>query len=158
MTTTTYHEFKIKKIRVCEEPPSSDCKSPENVVSLWEKGPATADWFDEDKECIVVFSLNTKLKCTGFFLIALGSLNECTARISEILRPLVVNNSHSFIFSHNHPSGDPTPSIADIELTRRLNEASRIMGIRLQDHVIIGKKNHIPNHSGFFSFRENGHI
>jgi DNA repair protein RadC len=132
-------------------------QTPDAVADAWNKGPAQSTWFDETKECIVVFLLNTKLKCTAFHLVALGSINECTARIAEILRPCVVANCHSFIISHNHPSGDPLPSQADIDLTRRLNDAARIMGLRLQDHVIMGK----PRHSGdrgFYSFREGGLI
>ena len=153
---TEYSEFTIKKVRICEPPPVQSCTEPEAVIGLWENGPATADWFDEDKECLIVFSLNTKLKCQGFFLIGLGSLTECTARISEILRPLCISNAHSFILAHNHPSGDPYPSQSDINLTRRLNEASTVMGIKFQDHVIVGKKDHACMHNGWFSFRENG--
>lgn len=154
---TQYCEYKIQKIRVCEAPASIACDTPDRVAELWRTGPAKADWFDEDKECIVVFGMDTKLKCKGFYLIALGSVNECTARICEILKPVIVENCTSFCAAHNHPSGDPLPSQADIDLTRRLNEAARIMGIRLQDHIIMGK----PRHSGdrgFFSFREGGLI
>ena len=153
---TEYSEFTIKKVRICEPPQIQSCTDPKVVIELWENGPATADWFDEDKECLIVFALNTKLKCQGFFLIGLGSLTECTARISEILRPLCISNAHSFILAHNHPSGDPQPSKPDIELTRRLDEASRVMGIKFQDHVIVGKEDHICMHNGWFSFRENG--
>lgn len=156
LTKTLYGEFSIKRVSVRESVPA-DCQTPESVLKLWNEGPAKAEWFDVDKECLVVFALNTKLRCTGFFLIALGSLNECTARISEILKPLIVANCHSFILSHCHPSGDSLPSQADIDLTRRLNEASRIMGIRLQDHVIVGNPNYVPTgHRGYFSFREGG--
>jgi DNA repair protein RadC len=101
--------------------------------------------------------MNTKLQCKGFYLIALGSINECTARICEILKPVIVENCHSFILSHCHPSGDSLPSQADIDLTRRLNEAARIMGIRLQDHIIMGQPRHSGD-KGFFSFREGGLI
>jgi len=156
LTKTLYGEFSLKRISVCEGAPA-DCKTPESLLNLWNEGPAKAEWFDVDKECLVVFALNTKLRCTGFFLIALGSLNECTARISEILKPLIVANCHSFCLSHNHPSGDSLPSQADIDLTRKLNEASRIMGIRLQDHVIISNPNYLAaGHQGYFSFREGG--
>lgn len=154
---TQYCEYKVQKVRVCEAPAPIECATPNEVATLWRSGPAKADWFDEDKECIVVFGLNTKLKCKGFYLIALGSINECTARVAEILKPVIVENCHSFIIAHNHPSGDPLPSQADIELTRRLNEASRLMGIRLQDHIIMGQPRY-EGEKGFVSFREMGLI
>lgn len=156
LTKTLYGEFSIKRLSVREEAPAQ-ASTPEEAAKLWENGPAKSDWYDPDKECLVVFVLNTKLNCTGFFMIALGSLNECVARIAEILKPLVIANAHSFILMHNHPSGDPLPSQADIELTRRLNEASRIMGIRLQDHLVIGNPAYVaPGRQGYFSFREGG--
>lgn len=147
-----YCEFKLQRIKVCESPAAANCCTPSEVVDLFNNGPRNAGWFDETKECLVVFTLNTKLKCTGFFLIGLGSINECTARISEILRPAVIHNCHSIILSHIHPSNCCLPSQADIELTRRLNEASRIMGIRLQDHVIVGGS----DTKVYKSFREMG--
>jgi DNA repair protein RadC len=62
---------------------------------------------------------------------------------------LVLLNAASFISVHNHPSGDPQPSIADRELTERLIDAGKLMGIRLKDHVVIGE-------DAFFSFAEEG--
>ena len=57
---------------------------------------------------------------------------------------------------HNHPSGDPSPSEADLRLTRRINEASRILQLQLIDHVIIG--NPAPGRNSYFSFKEGGVI
>jgi DNA repair protein RadC len=57
---------------------------------------------------------------------------------------------------HNHPSGDPSPSEADMRLTRRILEASRILQINLLDHVIVGAP--APGRNGYFSFREGGVI
>jgi len=154
---TQYCEFKVQKVRVCEAPVPIDVSTPDSIAELWKSGPMESTWYDEDKECIVVFGMNTKLKCKGFYLIALGSINECTARICEILKPVIVEGCHSFVIAHNHPSGDPLPSQADIDLTRRLNEASRLLGLRLQDHIIMGKPRHAGDR-GFFSFREGGLI
>jgi len=126
--------------------------TPEEVAAFI--GP---DLRAESREVIRVILLNTKLRFQHQETIALGSINECTARIAEILRPAIVHTAHSFILVHNHPSGDPLPSQADIDLTRRLNEASRQLGLRLQDHLIIGLPRH-PGDRGFFSFREGGLI
>lgn len=153
--STHYHEFKVQKVRVCEVPAPLSVATPEEAATLWRNGPEKSDWYDEDKECIVVFGMNTKFQCKGFYLIALGTINECLARIAEILKPVIVEGCHSFIVGHNHPSGDPLPSQSDIEMTRRLNEASRLMGLRLQDHIIMGKVSPI-NSRGYYSFREGG--
>ena len=111
----------------------------------------------EAREVIRIILLTTKLRFQHMETIAAGSLNECTARIAEIVRPAIVHTAHSFILVHNHPSGDPLPSQADIDLTRRLNDASRMLGLRLQDHLIIGLPRH-PGDRGYFSFREGGLI
>lgn len=124
--------------------------TPEEVAAFI--GP---DLRAESREVIRIILLNTKLRFQHLETIAHGSLNECTARIAEIIRPAIVHTAHSFILVHNHPSGDPTPSHADIDLTRRLDDASRLLGIRFQDHLIIG----IPRNAGdrgYFSFREGG--
>ncbi|OQA40310.1 MAG: hypothetical protein BWY52_02897 [Chloroflexi bacterium ADurb.Bin325] len=58
----------------------------------------------------------------------------------------------SVILAHNHPSGDPTPSKEDVDITRRLVEAARILGIRVVDHLIVGKPS--PSAAGYVSLRE----
>jgi DNA repair protein RadC len=60
--------------------------------------------------------------------------------------------------AHNHPSGDPTPSNADLQVTRGLREAARILEIQLLDHVIVGDAKADPRGIGFYSFREHAHL
>mgnify|MGYP003344405939 CR=1 FL=1 len=60
----------------------------------------------------------------------------------EVFRPAIAANAHSLVLVHNHPSGDPTPSQADIEVTRRLIAAGEPLGIVVHDHVVIGKGRH----------------
>jgi len=124
--------------------------TPSDVAAL--VGP---DLRAESREVIRIILLNTKLRLQHMENVALGSINECTARVAELLRPAIIHTAHSIILVHNHPSGDPLPSQADIELTRRLNEASRLLGLRLHDHLIIGMPRH-EGDPGFFSFRESG--
>ena len=59
----------------------------------------------------------------------------------------------SILIAHNHPSGDPEPSSADVGITRQLREAGRILGIELSDHIILGRPEHDPLSRGYFSFR-----
>ena len=74
----------------------------------------------------------------------------------DIFRPVIVHSAYSFILAHNHPSGDPSPSEADLRLTRRRNEAARILQIQILDHVIIGEP--MNDRQGYFSFKEAGTI
>ena len=85
-----------------------------------------------------------------------GSVNESLAHPREVFKPAIVLSAYSFIMVHNHPSGDPSPSEADLRLTRRINEGSRILQINLLDHVIIDAP--APKRNSYFSFKEAGII
>ena len=76
--------------------------------------------------------------------------------ILEDFKPVIKHSAYFFILVHNHPSGDPSPSDADLRLTRRINEVSRILQLSLIDHVIIGSL--APGRSSYFSFKEGGVI
>lgn len=78
--------------------------------------------------------------------VAVGTLTQVLAHPREIFYPAVRHKAHSFILAHNHPSGDPTPSHADLDLTRRLMASANMMGIALDDHLIIGKDQYISLH------------
>jgi DNA repair protein RadC len=85
-----------------------------------------------------------------------GSVKESLAHPREVFKPAIVLSAYSFIVVHNHPSGDPSPSEADMRLTRRILEGSRILQLHLVDHVIIGMP--APGRSSYFSFKEGGVI
>ena len=107
-----------------------------------------------DRERLVALLLDTKNRLIRIENISVGSLNEVVAHPREILKPAVIHSAHGFILVHNHPSGDPQPSAADRQLTRRLNEAADTLRISLFDHVIIGQEN--DRGEPYFSFREAG--
>jgi DNA repair protein RadC len=69
---------------------------------------------------------------------------------------VITHSAYSFILVHNHPSGEPSPSEADMQLTRRIVEASKILLLQLVDHVVIGAP--APGRSSYFSFKEAGVI
>lgn len=75
--------------------------------------------------------------------VAIGTLSQVLAHPREIFYPAVRHKAHSFILAHNHPSGDPTPSGADLNLTRVLIHSGQLMGIGLDDHLIIGRNAYI---------------
>jgi DNA repair protein RadC len=100
--------------------------------------------------------MDTKQRLITLIDVSKGTLNEAPAHPREIFFPVIAHAAHSFVLVHNHPSGDPDPSEADIRLTRRINEAARILQIQLLDHVVIGQP--ISGRQGYFSFKEAGII
>ncbi len=79
-----------------------------------------------------------------------SSVNSSIVHPREIFKTAILSNAASIIISHNHPSGDPTPSKEDISITTRLKECGKILGIEVLDHVIIGE------YDKYLSFKEKG--
>jgi DNA repair protein RadC len=100
-----------------------------------------------DRESLRVVLLNTKQHLIKVCTVSQGSVNEALGHPREIFKPVITHSAYSFIM-HNHPSGDPSASEADIRLTRRILEASRILQLHLVDHVIIGVT--APGRSSYF--------
>ncbi len=90
------------------------------------------------KETFRAVYLNTKNEILVVENISVGNLNSSIATPREVFRSAVKRSASAVIVAHNHPSGNPEPSQADILLTKRLQEAGDLMGIRLLDHIIIG--------------------
>lgn len=99
----------------------------------------------------ILLDTKNKLICTPC-LTSLGLLDSAPVHPREVFREAVRQSAASIILAHNHPSGDPTPSKEDIDITRRLVEAGRILGIRIVDHVICGRPSDAT--PGFVSLRE----
>lgn len=140
----------VRILRVMEDSPVELCNEPQKALAAWSAHVVTSPWYHDNKEHLVVLTLDTKHRLTGYHLVALGSLNETIAHPREVLRPVIVCGAYGFILMHNHPSGDATPSEADRRLTLRLNEAAQIMLVHFIDHVIVGDA------GKYFSFREGG--
>jgi DNA repair protein RadC len=82
--------------------------------------------------------LNIKCNLISIEEISVGSLNASIVHPREVFNPAIRKSSASIIMVHNHPSGDPTPSSEDKAITVRINEAGKLIGIELADHIIIG--------------------
>ncbi|TWI57103.1 RadC family protein [Halalkalibacter nanhaiisediminis] len=95
--------------------------------------------------------LNTKNQVMHRKTVFIGSLNASIVHPREVFKEAFRRSAASIICLHNHPSGDPTPSHEDIEVTKRLNESGKVLGIDLLDHVIIGDRK-------FVSLKEQGYI
>jgi DNA repair protein RadC len=106
------------------------------------------------KESLRVILLDTKYHLLDLKEVSLGSVNESIAHPRDVFRPAIICSAYALILVHNHPSGDPSPSQADHNLTRRLREAAELLQIRLLDHVIIGAP--AEGRSAYFSFKEAG--
>lgn len=91
-----------------------------------------------NKEHMRVILLNIKCKIISIEEVSIGSLNSSLAHPREIFVPAVKKSSAAIVMVHNHPSGDPSPSRDDIDITKRISEAGKILGIELYDHIIIG--------------------
>jgi len=96
-----------------------------------------------DREQFFSVLLNTRHQVLGIELVAVGSLNAALVHPREIFKTAIRRSAHAIIVAHNHPSGDPTPSAEDRNLTRRLVQAGRLLGIAVLDHVILGDHRHI---------------
>lgn len=93
---------------------------------------------DEKREIFMAINLNSKLQVESKSIVSIGNLDSAPVHPREVFGPAVRRGAAAVIVAHNHPSGDPTPSHQDIEVTIRLSEASKIIGIKLIDHVIVG--------------------
>jgi DNA repair protein RadC len=105
------------------------------------------DLHNHKKEHFVIFYLDARNQEIKREIISVGSLNANLVHPREVFEPAVRNLAAQIILAHNHPSGDPEPSEDDLEITKRLVESGRILGIEIIDHVIVAK-------NGFISFKE----
>ena len=105
----------------------------------------------EKQEILKVALLNNRNKLIRIKDIAKGGGNFVTATIKSVLNEAVKIEAAKIILIHNHPAGDPTPSMQDIEFTQNVEQASKILGIQLLDHIVIGNTNYVS----IFSERNN---
>jgi DNA repair protein RadC len=123
---------------------------PERLTSPDKVAKACVDYLGNyDREHFIVILLNTKARIIGVNTVSIGSLNASIVHPREVFKPAVILGAASVILVHNHPSGDPSPSQEDLEVTKRLADAGRILGITVLDHLIIGD-------NCYFSFKERG--
>jgi len=103
-------------------------------------------------------SLNRKNRLLKKSEITSGTASNSLVHPREVFREAIRQGASAVICVHNHPSGDPSPSAADIKVTRQLRESAKILGINLLDHIICGTKQHDPLARGYYSFEESGLI
>lgn len=122
-----------RRAGVWKHGPRPRVSTPEDVVELcWPQLRG------EDKEHFWALALNTKNCLLRTIEVSVGSLNASIVHPRELFKEAVAVSAASVVVVHNHPSGDPSPSGADIQLTRRLVKAGDVIGIEVLDHVVIG--------------------
>lgn len=126
--------------------PEADCiRSPEDGYQ------AVKYLTNDDQETFVVLALNTKNQILSRKEIFKGSVNTAIVHPREVFRYALNKAAASIIVAHQHPSGDPSPSREDIDVTKRLRQVGEEIGIPLIDHIIVGKNK-------FYSMKEKGHL
>jgi len=127
----------------CDEGPAVRCaKDVEELMQHLVK---------KDREHFICIHLNTRNIVVGIETVAIGTLNACGISSREVFKAAILSSAAAVILVHNHVSGNPSASQDDIEITKRLAEAGKILGIEVLDHIIIGSKEH-------FSFKDRGMI
>ena len=102
-----------------------------------------------DREHFQAVLLNTKNAVLDIEDISIGTLNSSLVHPREVFKQAIKKSANVVLLGHNHPSGDPTPSPEDLQITKRLAEAGKLIGIEVLDHIIIGDRN-------YYSFKEQG--
>ena len=105
----------------------------------------------EDREVFLVICLSTKNKINAVHRAHVGSLSSSVVHPREVFKAAILNNSASIIVAHNHPSQDVTPSKEDIDVTKRLIEAGKLIGLDVLDHLIVAE-------TKYSSLKEKGYI
>lgn len=106
------------------------------------------------RESLQVILLNTRHRLMRVETVSLGTVNESIADPREVFREAIIQGAYAVILVHNHPSGDPSPSEMDRNMTKRMSEVANLLRIRLLDHIIIGQST--PDNRSYFSFKEAG--
>ncbi|MCI0558056.1 MAG: JAB domain-containing protein, partial [Nitrososphaera sp.] len=136
-------EFKVVALRECPLPAELLlCDTPDKAVEYWRLHVATNPYFNPECECFAVLLLNSRRRVKGHQLLTMGTMDTVLVHPREVFRGAIVAAASSVVLAHNHPSGDASPSEADIKVTRDLIRAGQLLKIEVLDHVIVGTPNH----------------
>jgi len=98
---------------------------------------------NEPQEVLLVLCLNSRNRIIHKEIVYRGSVNSSQVRVGEVFRPAIVRRATAIIVSHNHPSGDPTPTPDDVAVTRAMVSAGLLLDITVLDHIVIGTGGHV---------------
>ena len=142
--------FKIEQvsIRLVKDAPlysKEPLDNPKKVVEALAK-----ELSEMDREVICIVNMNAKSVAINYTIASVGTITNAITCPRELLKSSILSNATGMIMLHNHPSGDPTPSMEDMKLTARIGAAYEIIGIDLLDHIIVAGRT-----GQYFSFNEN---
>ena len=146
-------EFKVTALRECPMPADMLlCDTPEKVADYWRLNIATDPRYNRECECLAVLHLNTRRRLKGHELLTIGTMDTLLVDPRMLFRGAVIGAAAAVVLVHNHPSGEPQPSEADVKVTRDLMRAGQILKIEVLDHVIIGNPGHLSLRAqGYFA-------
>lgn len=126
----------------------------EKITSPYDAAAVATKYIgDEDREVFLVLVLNTKNQVNAVHRCHIGSINASIVHPREVYKAAILNNGASIVVAHNHPSYNPEPSREDIEVTKRLQEVGKMLGIELLDSLIVTE-----NPKNFISLKEKGYL
>lgn len=132
-------EFKLVALRECPLPETlHNCATPDQAAEYWRAHVVNHPAFSGEVEAFFVLMLNTRRRIRGHYMVTLGTMDTLLVHPREVFRAAIVAGASALVLMHNHPSGDPTPSEADIKVTRDLIRGGQLLKIEVLDHVIIG--------------------
>jgi len=145
-------EYRVVSLKECVTPEALQvCETPEHAAEYWQLHIATHPYHNSECECLAVLMLNTRRRVKGHQLVTIGTMDTLLVHPREVFRAAVIAAASAVVLMHNHPSGDPTPSEADIKVTRDLIRAGQLLKIEVLDHVILGAGRHLSLRSlGYF--------
>ena len=145
------YEYRIQALRECPTPESLQlCDEPQKAADYWRRHVTQNPYFDPERETFVVLLLNTRKKVKGHQIVSLGTHDTILVHPISVFRLAVATCAPSLILMHNHPSGDCTPSEADVKVTRDLIRAGQLLKIEVLDHVIVGSNHSSLRSLGYF--------
>jgi len=131
--------------------------TPERAFEFIQGNVKSSPRFTPNVENFCVLFLNTRRRCTGWHITSTGTLDTLLIHPREVFRTAITVGAGALILAHNHPSGDPTPSEADIKVTRDLIRAGQLLKIEVLDHLVIGD-HPLPGIRQWSSLRELGYF
>ncbi len=147
-------------LRTVSECPATDAlqsaSSPQQAAQFYRQYIAVSGNYNADVEHFAVLMLNRKNQVIGWTMVSTGTATASLAHPREVFRAAILASASAVVLCHNHPSGDPAPSAADLQVTRQLKAAGQVVDISVMDHVIVGRQSEDPTGRGYFSFREAG--
>jgi DNA repair protein RadC len=135
-------KYKLKLVKEEGARYDFDCKNindPDALFSLFQK---FFEMSEEAEEIVVMICFDVKNKPIGIFEVSRGTLSSAQLHPREIFKRAILCNASCIALAHNHPSGDPTPSNKDIQITKRIVDSGKILGIDVLDHLIIADYNY----------------